>query len=97
MVDGVEEALNISFHNIPKLPILSLKGQVSNRVIGTRSDSIPIADIEKILLLDSIQEPRDRSLHNVVFSGGHPQRAFFPIVFWNICSSDQFRFIRLLL
>jgi len=66
MVDVVKEALNICFYHVPKLPVLQLKRQVADRFIGTQSDSIPIADVQEILLIDGIQQHRDCSLNDFI-------------------------------
>ena len=96
MVTVVEEALNVGLHHIPKPSELQLESQVSDRVIGASACSIPLADIQELLFIDGVEHHRHRPVHHRVFQGGNSQRPFFPVVFWNICSSDQFRFIAFL-
>ncbi len=96
MVEIVEKALYISLDHIPKPPKLQLKGQVSDRVPGALADSIPITDVQKLLFIDGVPAPSSPLVARFYLRGQEFPRAFFPIVFWNVCPSDQ-RFIGLLL
>ena len=56
MVDVVEESLNVSFHNPAVLPILQLIRESLDRITRAATRTIPITAIEKVLLVNGLQD-----------------------------------------
>jgi hypothetical protein len=51
---------------------LELDRQLVHRVQGPDVGPVPIATAQEVLLVDRFEEPRDRSLQQLVFDGRYP-------------------------
>src|SRR5208337_856745 len=62
MIDVVEESLDVRFHNPTVPPILQLIREVPYRIKRATTRTIPIAAIEKVLLINGLQDLGYRKL-----------------------------------
>jgi hypothetical protein len=65
-----EEAFYICLYNVPIAPELEFGGEISDRILRTPFVSISITAIQKVLLIDGIQDFCTRRLNELVFQSG---------------------------
>ena len=97
MIYSIEEASDIRFHNPAIFPSLKHPGEVRAGILWTAIGTIPIAEVQEILLIDSFEDFGYCDLQQLVLSGRDPQGTLFPIRFGNITSPHQLRSVSLTL
>jgi hypothetical protein len=89
LLDGVDEPLDVRFDRKVGPPALALHGQPSNGVPRSHVRPVPIATPQDILLVDSLQYPRDGELPQLILDGGDASRAPLAVPCRDVPPSDE--------
>jgi hypothetical protein len=89
MVEVIEEAFDVGFDDVTELAKLEVETEVLDRCLGTSPRPVAIADGQKVLLVDGVQDLGAGKLHQLVFQGGYPQRPLAAVLFGDVAAPDQ--------
>ncbi|EKD93999.1 MAG: hypothetical protein ACD_28C00009G0001 [uncultured bacterium] len=81
MINVVEECTDVCVNNPFDPQLVAVSPQMMNRLMGTAPFPKPPREIVKVILINRAHENMNRTLHNLIFKRGHPQRALFTILF----------------
>ncbi len=67
MVYVIKETFNISLYDVTKLTKLKIETEICDRLFGTPSWSISLANSQEILLVNGLEDPGASQLNQLVF------------------------------
>jgi hypothetical protein len=93
MVDGVEEALDIHFEHPSAAHLRHPLPQGLQRVMRRASAPEAVRAVEKVLLVDGLQDRGDPALQHLILEGGDPDRARSTVALRDVHSPDRRRVV----